>query len=77
MNLNLSLCAACGAPYLYLRSILLRNYYCYPLTPMSHSADEGEPSEQELFQDLLAGSEYVLLTPFQSVCFAKYLGMAH
>jgi len=44
---------------------------------MSHSADEGEPSEQELFQDLLAGSEYVLLTPFQSVCFAKYLGMAH
>ncbi len=32
---------------------------------MSHSADEGEPSEQdkqEVFQDLLAGSEYVLLT---------------
>jgi hypothetical protein len=46
---------------------------------MSHSADEVEPSEQnkqELFQDLLAGSEYVLLIPFRSICFAKYLGMA-
>jgi hypothetical protein len=59
---------ACCALYLQIRSILLCHYY--PLTPMSHSADEGEPSEQdkqEVFQDLLAGSEYVLLTPFQSL----------
>lgn len=46
---------------------------------MSHSSDEGEPSEQDkqkVFQDLLAGSEYVLLTPLRSVWFSKYLGMA-
>ena len=41
---------------------------------MSHSADEGEltgQDKQEVFQDLLSGSEYVLLAPFRSVCFAE------
>jgi hypothetical protein len=47
---------------------------------MSHSVGEGEPSEQDkqdVFQDLLAGSEYVLLIPLGSISFSKYLGMAH
>ena len=46
---------------------------------MSYSADEGDPSEldkQDVFDDLFAGSEYVL-TPFWYVCFTKYLGTAH
>jgi len=47
---------------------------------MSHSAGEGEPSaqdKQDVFQDLLAGFEYVLPIPLQIHMFSKSLGMAH
>jgi hypothetical protein len=47
---------------------------------MSHSADEGElvgPGKQEIFQDLLSGSEYVFLPLFDPYVLLSIAGMAH
>ena len=60
---SLALRAARCALQLPFKSILLCHCLILLLPPMSHSADEGELSghdKQEVFQDLLSGSEYVL-----------------